>query len=97
MTIEMTTFYMEGGLAKLLHPSLGDLTFTAPSAKTAADREYNAAREADRANPHPSGEAWCAWWIERHGDTPMKITSDEGKVACESLFAFRAGWDGATK
>ena len=89
MSTTMKTFYVEGGLAKLLIPSLGDLTITVPSPERAVERE------AARLDPHPSGQAWCAWWIERNGDTPVKISSPEGKVAVESLVAFRAGWDEA--
>ena len=32
-----------------------------------------------------------------NANAPMKITTPEGRVAAGSLFAFRAGWDEATK
>ena len=87
MTDVFTRITVEGNLAKLLIPSWDDLTISLPDEDA----------EARRLNPHPAGEAWCAWWIERNGDAPMKLTSAEGKVAAESLFAFRAGWDQAAQ
>ena len=97
MTMQITNITMKGSLLRLLIPSVGDLTFKAPSTWTDAERAEHTAREADYWNLEPVSEAWCAWWIERNGDTPVTISSPEGKVAAESLFAFRAGWDGATK
>ena len=87
MTDVSTRITVEGNLAKLLIPSWDDLTISLPD-KDAESRWLN---------PHPAGDAWSAWWIERHGDTPMQLTSPEGKVAAESLFAFRAGWDRANE
>lgn len=97
MTMKMESITMKGGLLRLFIPGLGDLTFKAPSTWTAGERADHAAREADYWNLEPASEAWCVWWIERNGDTPVKISTPEGRVASESLFAFRAGWNGATK
>lgn len=91
MSNAMKTIYVEGTLARLLIPGLDDLTITVPSPERLAEHE------ADRLSPHPAVEAWCAWWIRHNGDAPMKITTPEGRVAAGSLFAFRAGWDEATK
>ena len=97
MTLQMQKITVKGSLLRLLIPGVGDLTFKAPSTWTDAERAEHTAREADYWNPDQASEAWCAWWIERNGDMPVMISSPEGKVACESLFAFRAGWNGATK
>ena len=97
MTDTMTMICNQGGIAKLLIQCAAGATLSVPSMKTAADRQHNADREAERLNPHPAGEAWCAWWIDGNGDTPTRTDSDEGLSAIKTLFAFRAGWDGATK
>ena len=84
MTDTMTTFHMTGDMNKLL---IADIHSLHIPAKPRGEEAVVAERLAS--------DAWCAWWIERNGDAGVKVTSDQGKLALESLAAFHAGWEGS--
>ena len=85
-----TIFLMTGDMNKLLLADIDKLHFPA---KTLDEEALLAERVCERL----TSDAWCAWWIKRNGDAGMKVKSDQGKLALESLAAFHAGWIGATK